>query len=122
MLDKIETLRTRPKHVRNQYAFWIALSLTAAIAFFWVLSLPSRFASAIPQDVGHTDQAGIFSRNITSIKESLVELFTSFNTHANYTKPVATPKRVDLNALIASSSIEEATNTQEMAATSTPQN
>ncbi len=42
MLRHIEELRKKPKAVRNQYAFSIALSVTLLIVAVWAISLPAR--------------------------------------------------------------------------------
>lgn len=44
MLKKIESLRKKPKHVRNQYAFWIAFIFTSFVVIVWVVSLPEKFS------------------------------------------------------------------------------
>ena len=49
MLFKIlDKLRSKPKAVRDQYSFLIAVTLTFVIGGFWSLSLPERFHLAIP--------------------------------------------------------------------------
>ena len=42
----LDTIRQKPKRVRDQYAFGVAASLTLVIAGVWSLSLPSRFGSS----------------------------------------------------------------------------
>jgi hypothetical protein len=39
------SVRKKPKEVRNQYAFWIALTVTAFIAVPWFFGLPGQLAS-----------------------------------------------------------------------------
>jgi hypothetical protein len=40
----IQSLRSKPQHVRTQYAFVIALLITAVIAAIWMTTLPARFS------------------------------------------------------------------------------
>lgn len=45
MLFKIlDNLRSKPKHIREQYALGIAVASTLLIGGVWTLSLPARFA------------------------------------------------------------------------------
>jgi hypothetical protein len=39
------SVRKKPKEVRNQYAFWIALTVTTVIAVPWFFGLPGQLAS-----------------------------------------------------------------------------
>jgi hypothetical protein len=41
----LDTVRQKPKQVRNQYAFGFALGCTVLIGGVWSLSLPARFAN-----------------------------------------------------------------------------
>ncbi len=116
MLDKIESLRKQPKHVRNRYAFWIALSITLLIALLWALTISARLSPAdkVPQE--HADDAGSFSRTLRDItqrvKEALAEVRTQVKYESEEQGPeIDKPEIIDLNALIASSSKEKATNT-----------
>lgn len=48
MLRKIEELRTRPKAVRNRYAFLIATGFTGIVIVFWGLGLRVELQSLAP--------------------------------------------------------------------------
>ena len=86
MLKKIEALRKEPVHVRNRWAFWIALSVTLCIAFFWVSTLPARFIA--PQTTSETEKEGDTSwrETVGSLKASFTETVQNFRTHIEYVK------------------------------------
>lgn len=69
-------IRRKPKHVRQQYAFWSAAAVTAVIALVWTISLPSRFedASAPAADTAYT---GAFARFIGEAKENFANVFSA---------------------------------------------
>lgn len=71
MLFKIlDNLRLKPKHVRDQYAFGIAVFFTLAIGGVWSLSLPSRFAGESQvAALASTTNAAPFSNFFTQLKE-----------------------------------------------------
>ncbi len=48
MLRHIEELRKKPKAVRNQYAFSVALTVTLLILAVWAISLPARMSFEEP--------------------------------------------------------------------------
>jgi hypothetical protein len=70
MLFKIiDDIRTKPKPVRDQYAFMIALFCTLAIGGVWSLSLPSRFApDSQVAALASTTNAVPFSNFFTQLK------------------------------------------------------
>lgn len=116
MLDKIESLRKQPKHIRNRYAFWIALSISLLIALVWALTISARLSpkDTVPQE--HADDAGSFSRTLSDITQRVKVMFTEMRTQIKYVKDEQTPTNdksniIDLNALIASSSKEKAIDT-----------
>ncbi len=43
------SIRKRPKEVRDQYAFWIALTVTTVVAVPWFFGLPSQLTPDKPQ-------------------------------------------------------------------------
>ncbi|MFT5831768.1 MAG: hypothetical protein ACI9SY_000137 [Candidatus Paceibacteria bacterium] len=51
------SIRNKPKEIRDQYAFWIALIATAIVAVPWFLGLPGQLAS---------QQSGVASEPIFS--------------------------------------------------------
>jgi hypothetical protein len=125
MLDKIEALRKQPKHIRNRYAFWIALSLTLLIALVWALVLSAKLSTkkVVPQE--HADDSGSFSRSLSDVSERVTEIFSNMRTRFEYVKevqpPVITkPDVLDLNALLlATSSKQKSTSTDSYIGTTT---
>ena len=70
MLYKIfDTIRTKPKAVRDQYALGIAVVCTVVIAGVWSLSLPSRFAPTSLAAAGAASSTSPFSGIIGQIKK-----------------------------------------------------
>lgn len=77
MLKKIESLRNRPKEVRKRYAFWIALSFTSVVVFFWLMSAPSRLAVLTEVSEIEKTQGGL-SRTFSGVRESLTGSISDF--------------------------------------------
>jgi len=62
ILDKI---RTKPKTVRNQYAFGVASVFTAILVVIWSLSLPAKFSDvnmAIKEDNNGIPFSGLLAQ------------------------------------------------------------
>ena len=81
MLKKIESLRTKPKEVRNRYAFWSAFGFTAIIAVFWVASVSSRvgiLTGAQPEEKMEVE--GGVSRSFSEFRASVADGVSIFNT------------------------------------------
>ncbi len=117
MLDKIESLRKQPKHIRNRYAFWIAFSITLFIALIWTLMFSVQLSSknTVPQE--HADEAGSFSRTLNDITLRFKDIFAQMRTRVEYIREEQTPKIdtskvLDLNALVASSTMKKSTSTR----------
>jgi hypothetical protein len=70
MLFKIlDSIRSKPKHIRDQYAFGIALFCTLAIGGVWALSLPARFAGTTQvAALASTTNAAPFANFLTQLK------------------------------------------------------
>jgi len=80
MLKKIESLRTKPKEVRNRYAFWFAFSFTAMIAVFWLVSLPSRLGvlTDLNSEPKMEIEGGV-SRSFSDLRASIANGVSTFN-------------------------------------------
>jgi len=65
ILDKI---RTKPRQVRDQYAFGIAFTFTAVLVGIWMLSLPARLDNVSDVVSGEEANTTPFSGLITQIK------------------------------------------------------
>lgn len=73
MIYKIfDTLRTKPKSVRDQYAFGIAVICTFVIGGVWSLSLPSRFAHTGVAAASAASSTSPFSGLFGQIKKQFV--------------------------------------------------
>lgn len=116
MLRKIEALRKQPKHVRNRYAFWIALCATGVIALVWSLSLPARFADESTAKVASdSGEVGTFKRTLQKIGALTVENLKQMRASIEYTKEdqgvsTTSVETIDLDALFASSTAQKAEN------------
>lgn len=65
----LDSIRSKPKHIRDQYAFGIAVFCTLAIGGVWSLSLPARFAG--PSNVAtlaSSTNAAPFANFFTQLK------------------------------------------------------
>jgi hypothetical protein len=65
----LDTVRSKPKHVRDQYAFGIAIAFTLVVGGVWSLSLPSRFAGGTQvAALASTTNAAPFANFFTQLK------------------------------------------------------
>lgn len=81
MLKKIESLRAKPKEVRNLYAFWCAFGFTTIIAVFWLVSVPSRLGILTSAEVTpEKDIEGGLSRTFSDLRASVADGVSLFNT------------------------------------------
>lgn len=81
MLKKIESIRKKPKEVRNRYAFWYSFGFTAVIAAFWLASVPSQLeglTSSVPKTEDEKVQGG-FSRSWEDLRASISGGIDTFN-------------------------------------------
>jgi hypothetical protein len=84
----ISRIRRRPKHVREQYAFFGAVIFTGLVAFVWAVSLPSRFEVSAPTaDV--TEASRPFSAVLERARENLTSLGEAA-TQSSYTQTATT--------------------------------
>jgi len=72
MLHYIESLRKKPKTLRNLYAFWGALLLTLLVTGVWSMSLPNKMAQMFNRDL-LAEQAKQPSQLLSGMKD----IFTS---------------------------------------------
>lgn len=82
MLRHIEELRKKPKAVRNQYAFTIALSLTLLIVAVWAISLPARLSFEEPVIAKEADTGPSFTEQLTEVSTFLGEGIGEIKTQA----------------------------------------
>ncbi len=76
MLFKIlDRIRSKPKHIREQYALGIAIFCTMAIGGVWSLSLPARFAGESQMAaVASSTNAAPFSNFFTQLKQQFTSV------------------------------------------------
>ncbi len=109
MLKYIESLRTKPKHVRGAYAFWAAFLVTLCIALIWSSGVSKRFGSEeeIIAEVPSPEVQSSLSRVFADVRERLSASLALFRTKTIYEKKeeiLTTPTNtLDLEALFASS-------------------
>lgn len=69
LLKFLDKLRTKPKHVRDQYALAFACMFTLLIGGVWSTTLPSRLSSASSvANVSATTNAAPFSNLVNQLK------------------------------------------------------
>lgn len=126
MIEKIEALRKKPRHVRNRYAFWIALLITLVIVGVWSLTLPSRISNieGTQAEVPEAESsASSISKNLNSAFSRMKDAFSLISKQASSTDPASedVPLRQDLDfkALLASSSEQQALQNASTSASTT---
>lgn len=114
MLKKIESIRKKPKEVRQRYAFWYAIGFTAFIAVFWVSTLPSQFsflAEVSTQGEQEQVQGGV-SRSFADLRASLmggVDAFRKIKEEATVLETAAEEDdhAIDFNTFFSSTSPQQ---------------
>jgi hypothetical protein len=91
----LDSIRQKPKVIRNQYAFGIAVTFTGVIVAVWTFSLPARFSDT-PNDIAKAPFAGIageVASGFGAIKSQVAsvmsakEMFQAPSTEATSTEP-----------------------------------
>lgn len=129
MLKKIESLRQKPTHIRNAYAFWIALAVTLLIAFLWSTTLPAKFSntSATSTAIQNEEQGSSFFHTLSELKDGVITTFANMRTTTQYVREAKPEEATDPNVLDLKKIYEEslknqqtATSTSESSASTTP--
>ncbi len=131
MLKKIESIRKKPKHIRNAYAFWVALAVTLIIALFWFTTLPATFsntpATSTTEQIEAIGQESSFFHTLGELKGSLSGMFTNLRTNTEYVRETKPEEAVNPNVLDLKKIYEESlkndkarTGTTSPAASTTP--
>lgn len=81
MLKKIESLRKKPRHVRNRYAFWTALIFTLILGVVWGTTLPARFTYTT-ENATNPESLGDFNDALGGISTNLSETLSTIRTEA----------------------------------------
>jgi hypothetical protein len=103
----IKAIQQKPKHIRSQYAFWISLLLTLAIASVWGYSLKEKYASDETQPMPLRETESSFFSEFGEVFKSVRDIPSLFRGTVEYAKepaePAVTVQKIDLDALVASS-------------------
>lgn len=107
MLHKLESLRTKPLHVRNAYAFGFSFFITFCIAVVWAVATINRFSPTEKVPIAQVETTSSLSRSFTQLKESIGNKIHSMRATVVYVQkeePLKQPSNtLNLEALYASS-------------------
>ena len=131
MLFKIlDSIRQKPKSVRDQYALGIAVCCTVLIGGAWTLSLPSRFAPTGVAAVGSASTTAVtspfaglidqFKNQFKGAKAALEALPSATTTVSAATSSALTETEAALNLQISSENRTELQNTATASSSSIP--
>ncbi|MEX0917797.1 MAG: hypothetical protein WDZ93_01440 [Candidatus Paceibacterota bacterium] len=74
-------IRKKPRHVRQQFAFWYAIGATSVIALVWGVSLQYRLADTLDTDSTVDDEyTGAFSQFLGDAKDNFANIFSAVGT------------------------------------------
>lgn len=67
----IRSIRRKPKAVRDQFAFWIAVSVTGVVILFWIVTIPDRYndAEIILDSEPNIDNQRSFAEMVSTVKD-----------------------------------------------------
>jgi len=115
ILRIIESIRQKPKAVRQHYAFIVAVAFTTVVAGVWSLSLPARF-SAVPALEGQTASAP-FSGVWGQLKQQMAGLTGKSTTSVSIEDPITDTTAVSATLPITDSLLLESGSTITFGAT-----
>lgn len=69
LFETLDKIRTKPKSVRDQYAFVAAVVFTVVLTGVWILSLPSRFSVITTEVATVNTKTAPFARLISQVKD-----------------------------------------------------
>jgi hypothetical protein len=88
----LEELRKKPRALKEAYALWGSLALTALVALVWTVSLPTRFSETDALQVsGETQAAGAFSQFLNQIKTNVSETWNQGKTAVSGLESMSSP-------------------------------
>ena len=119
MLHHLETLRKKPLHIKTRYAFFAAFLITASIAGIWTHAVINRFSPE--EEVVLTEVDSSLSRQLSRFGDFMRGTLVLFKPTVQYVQEeqVIVPNRIDLEALVASSTKAQLQNKALQATTST---
>ena len=117
MLHHLETLRKKPLHIKTRYAFFVAFLITASIAGIWTHAVINRFSPQ--EEVVLTEVDSSLSRQLSRFGDSIRATLILFKPKVQYVQEeqVIVPNRIDLEALVASSTKAQLQNKAQKTAT-----
>jgi hypothetical protein len=126
MIEKIEALRKKPRHVRNRYAFWVAVLITLVIVGVWSLTLPARIShieGVQAEKLEEENDLSEISRTLGSVFSRAKNAFSMIGNQASSTssstQDVPVRQDLDFKALLASSSEQQALQNASTSASTT---
>ncbi len=81
----LATIRQKPKAVRDQYAFGVAVTFTALVLAVWTFSLPARFSDSPEELANKAPFTGLFSQisgGVSSIRGQVGAVFSSYKSES----------------------------------------
>ncbi len=122
----LDHIRSKPKHVREQYALGIAIFCTLVIGGVWSLSLPARFAGETQlAALGSSTSPAPFSNFFTQLKQQFTSVKKGIDelTVASSTAPLtaASSTEAALEMQISPENIEQIKDKQATATSSESQ-
>lgn len=91
----LESVRKKPKTVKNQYAFFGAAAVVSLVAMIWLVSLPGHFAAINVDNSPEKEAAGAFARFFGEAKANLGNVFSSTFQSASSTATTSATSSVD---------------------------
>lgn len=103
MLQHLETLRKKPQHIKTRYAFFAAFLITATIAGIWTNAVINRLSPKEEVVLKEVDSS--LSRQLSRFGEQIRASLVLFKPKVQYVQEeeLLVPNRIDLEALVASS-------------------
>lgn len=89
LIRLISSVRKKPKHVRDQFAFWTAIIFTSLVVCFWVIGLPGRVNSNFV--VEDEKSKGVFSSLFDEIGGQFSEATENISSATPDTTPGSAP-------------------------------
>ena len=100
----LRTIRQKPQAVREQYAFWIACTLTSVVAVGWFMNAMGQFdVSSLP---GDSDVTVTAPETFSNFLEDTQEQFSSVEQAAQHSPPEADVDLMSNDMLSASGSVQ----------------
>ena len=121
LIRLISTVRQKPKHIRDQYAFWIAIGCTVLIGVVWLSGLTERVVTD-SQTANDAESSGVFSGFVSEITGQFSEVADNISQQSSTTIEIDTSvqsDQIDMQAALDAEPAQEspATRTVRIATT-----